>query len=59
MRIINTKQDILILRRAEVLQAEFLDQVEYFFLQLRYELVDEAEGEFRRQRPRPFPLLLF
>ncbi|NEW09735.1 hypothetical protein GK047_27825 [Paenibacillus sp. SYP-B3998] len=46
MRIIKTKQDILILRRAEVLPAEFLDQVEDFFLQLRDELDDEDENEF-------------
>jgi hypothetical protein len=47
LRFIKTKQDIDFLRRAEVLPVALLDQVEDYFNQLRVELEDEAEGEFR------------
>jgi hypothetical protein len=47
MRIIKTKQDIHTLRREGVLPAELLNQIEDYFNQLRVELEDEAESEFR------------
>lgn len=47
MRIIKSKQDIVILRRAEVLPAVLLVQVEDYFNQLSVELEVEAESQFR------------
>lgn len=44
---IKTKQDIVILRRAEVLSEALLILVEDYFNQLRIELEDEAISEFR------------
>lgn len=41
------KQDIVILRRTEVLPAALLVQVEDYFNQLSVELEDEAESQFR------------
>ncbi|MDQ0087826.1 hypothetical protein J2T12_001232 [Paenibacillus anaericanus] len=46
MRIIETKNDIVNLRRAEVLPSAFLIHVEDYFNQLRTELEDEAEHQF-------------
>jgi len=47
MRIIKSQQDLVVLRSAEALPVALLDQTEYYFLQLRDELEDEAENEFR------------
>ncbi|MNW70174.1 hypothetical protein D3C74_493850 [compost metagenome] len=46
MRIIETKNDIVNLRRTEVLPSAFLIHVEDYFNQLRTELEDEAEHQF-------------
>ena len=50
MRIIKTQQDFVTLRRTGVLPTTLLDQIEDYFNQLRMELTDEAEGEFRLSR---------
>jgi hypothetical protein len=50
MRIIKIQLDIDVLRRARALPASFLNQIEYYFNQLRVELEDEAESEFRLGR---------
>jgi hypothetical protein len=50
MRIIKTQKDFDVLRHASAIPATLLDQVKDFFLQLRDELEDEAEGEFRLGR---------
>ena len=47
MRIIKTEQDIVFLRRAEVLPEALLDHVEDYFNHLRIELEDEADSQFR------------
>ena len=47
MRIIKTKQDIAILRRAEVLPEAILAHVKDYVNQLSVELEDEAENQFR------------
>lgn len=50
MRIIKLKQDIVILRCAEVLPPAFLNQIEDYFQQLKDALDDEAESEVRLDR---------
>jgi hypothetical protein len=50
MRIVKTQQDFDVLRRAGALPTAFLDQVEDYFNQLKVELEDEAESEFRLGR---------
>jgi hypothetical protein len=46
MRIIKVQQDFDILRRAGVLPAALLDQVEEYFNQLRFEQEDQDSSEF-------------
>ncbi|MBB6671797.1 hypothetical protein [Cohnella nanjingensis] len=60
MRSIKTKQDIVTLRRAGVLSAALVVQVEDYFNQLRAELDDEDESEFRlgRNGSLQFPFVL-
>lgn len=50
MRPIKTKQDIVILRRTEILPSALLSQIEGYFNQLRVELEDEEESEFHLGR---------
>ncbi|TDF88860.1 hypothetical protein [Paenibacillus piri] len=50
MRVIKTKQDIVILCRAEVLPSALLNQIEDYFNQLRVELEDGEESEFHLGR---------
>lgn len=50
MRIIKTLTDIDVLRHAEALQAELLDQVVDYFQQLRDELEDGVWSEFQMGR---------
>lgn len=46
MRIIKTKQDFAVLRRAVTLPAALLVQVEDYLSQLKDELEDDVEDEF-------------
>jgi hypothetical protein len=50
MRIIKSQHDFNVLRRTKALTVAFLDQVEDYFNQLRDELEDYAEDEFRMDR---------
>lgn len=50
MRIVKTQQDLNVLRQAGAIPATLLVQIEDFFLQLRDELEDEVESEFRLGR---------
>ena len=55
MRIIKTKQDIVILRRAEVLLTVLLVQVEDYLNQLSVELEDETESQLLSTSKSPPP----